>query len=501
MNLHRLVICCLQAILCFSLSAKTVTYTVTSKTTVLADGDEPVGSFAEYSQTGTTGQRGQMTAGNLTSLILNGFQDLRLCRITLVMRSNKSAGAGSLEVRAGEDVLWKISPAAFSDEEWAGRYTTDWTTITCTLPEPYAIPSARPLSITIAATVNSLYIQSYTIEYKELPIQSFTIDFRTHTDTVLSSLTEAFPGAGVVLRDFDYTDDVWHFVGWRAEPLVEETESVTSLLLPGTKYFPDENTVLHAVYADGIPLPENLIQDTLHKSGYYTMADARYSCIATSAVNADGRLHTKPILLEHSELYSFQCSDIPQNAVYYIDFDPHDSTASVTHVASGRPIGYNPSRHILQRRDTTWRYSVLPNHTVQFFFDDNNITYSLRAITGTNLATIDSLWYHADTSIPTGSENILFRVDEYLEPPAINYTSYPQGLDALPQTEVLPLVITSEGIFNPQGVWFAICNMQGNRICATNRQTLSFAEEPLSCLMPGIYILYSENYSRCFLLP
>jgi hypothetical protein len=82
------------------------------------------------------------------------------------MRSNTSSGAGTLNVTAGSTTLTSISPLAnFDNSLWNGAYTTVYTNVNKT-PVTYDIVSGNNVVIQIAATTNSLYINSYTIVYE-----------------------------------------------------------------------------------------------------------------------------------------------------------------------------------------------------------------------------------------------------------------------------------------------------------------------------------------------
>ena len=89
-------------------SILTATYTVESSTSVALTGTAPVGSEATYSRSGTTGQKGQMTAGNSTTLQLTGWDGCVIDSVVLQMRSNKSAGAGSMTMHIGERTVLKL---------------------------------------------------------------------------------------------------------------------------------------------------------------------------------------------------------------------------------------------------------------------------------------------------------------------------------------------------------------------------------------------------------
>lgn len=142
---------------------QTATYTISSKTAVTTSGTAPSGSSATYAQTYTT--QGQMTSSNSTTLTLSGYAGFKITSIVLSMKSNSGSGAGSLNVVAGSTTISSVATSAFNTANWNGSYTTSYTNITKT-PTAYAIQTGENIVITILASVNSLYIQSYSITYE-----------------------------------------------------------------------------------------------------------------------------------------------------------------------------------------------------------------------------------------------------------------------------------------------------------------------------------------------
>lgn len=76
----------------------TVTYTVTSSTSVTMSGDAPEGSSATFVNTHTSNKQ-RMTAGDSQTYTLSGYDGFTITGITLSMHSNKTSGAGSLSVK------------------------------------------------------------------------------------------------------------------------------------------------------------------------------------------------------------------------------------------------------------------------------------------------------------------------------------------------------------------------------------------------------------------
>lgn len=66
---------------------------------------------------------------------------------------------------AGATTISSIATAPFNAASWAGKWSTAYIDVMPTVT-PYAIQSGEIVTLKIAATANSLYIQSYTITYE-----------------------------------------------------------------------------------------------------------------------------------------------------------------------------------------------------------------------------------------------------------------------------------------------------------------------------------------------
>lgn len=151
-----------------SSSKKTVTYTVTSTSAVTASGDVPSGSSATYSSTYSTAK--QLTGGNSMTLTLSGYKGMIVKGLTLSMKSNSSGGAGYLSVKAGDTTLGSIGSSSSGDKfntaSWNGAWSTSYVDVNPTLSNTaYTVQNGENIVIVIGATANSLYCQSFTIEY------------------------------------------------------------------------------------------------------------------------------------------------------------------------------------------------------------------------------------------------------------------------------------------------------------------------------------------------
>ena len=151
-----------------SVSKKTVTYTVTSTSAVSASGDAPSGSSATYSSTYST--KCQLTKDNSMTLTLSGYKGMIVKGLTLSMKSNSSGGAGYLSVKVGDTTIGTIGSAdsgvKFNTTPWYGAWSTKYVDVKPTLSNTaYTVQNGENIVIVIGATANSLYCESFTIEY------------------------------------------------------------------------------------------------------------------------------------------------------------------------------------------------------------------------------------------------------------------------------------------------------------------------------------------------
>ena len=145
----------------------TAIYTVTSKTAVSATGDVPDGSSATYSQTYNS-TAGQATKTNSLSLVLKGYEGLKIVGLTLSMHSNGSSGAGTLSVTSGTNTIASIANAGFGDDSWHGSYVNTWVDVTPAVTQTVVDDDVIFL---ITASTNSLFCQSYSVEYEFVPVE------------------------------------------------------------------------------------------------------------------------------------------------------------------------------------------------------------------------------------------------------------------------------------------------------------------------------------------
>lgn len=143
-----------------------VTYTVSSTSTVTTSGTAPDGSSATFKNTYNTKE--QITKNKSQTYTLSGYAGKTIKKVVLSMKSNKDKGSGTFSLKAGEQTLAAISSAT-NFNEWFDNpdYTTSYKDVTVSLTnESYQIQTGENVVLVIAATANSLYCQSVTITYE-----------------------------------------------------------------------------------------------------------------------------------------------------------------------------------------------------------------------------------------------------------------------------------------------------------------------------------------------
>ena len=141
-------------------------YAQSSTEAVSVSGSVPTGSTAEFST--TYSNKNQLTSGNSMTLTLHGYAGKKITGITLSMRSNSGSGAGTFSAVAGSTSLASISSGTnfnswYDNTTYGSSYRDVHVVLT---NSAYTIGDKEDVVITIVATVNSLYCQSFAIEYE-----------------------------------------------------------------------------------------------------------------------------------------------------------------------------------------------------------------------------------------------------------------------------------------------------------------------------------------------
>lgn len=401
----------------FALIALIATFTVETNKKVSASGILPEGATAEYV---CTGRKGQMTAGQSAVLTLSNWQNTEIQSVTLSMRSNKSAGAGTLQMTIDGQNVWSIADSGF--DQWNGTYTTDYTDITHAF-SPTIKPADGNITIRINATTNSLYIARYDIVWQKAALRPYSVDLQTETGSY-TRLTEGQTGAGIILPALP-DEEGWKFLGWAENP-VEKTTARPPFYAPETVYHPRRDGSLYAVYSDDIQTPD-LLQRTDCQSGYYAIAFPVLNAVYAGAISASAIPAREITLATTDNLWYERTFDIAPEMVYYIDFSA-DSTATITHLSSSQSIGCKNGK--LSDTPTRWRYRVLSDETVAFFLPDADGNM------------VSALWLDVDAGknycgkvVRLNGNTLVYQALLYEAP--VNetptcYTSYPKRSDLRP---------------------------------------------------------------------
>lgn len=400
---------------------------MSGKQSVTATGDLPAAVTFAYEQSGT--RSGQLTEGNTASLVLGGYDGVTIEKIVLTMHSNTSKGAGSATVTIGGEVLAAIADSPFSDNRWAGGFSTDWVEVVLfNAVTGLVMPEGEEITITITSSQNSLYIQSFAVYYSEEPASLHTVCFKTYLhDQQIAPLTEAYIGAGVILPQVPIADENWVFYGWAEQPVVEGGFP-PSVNFAGVTYFPDADITLHAVYAhyaeqsvwypaDSVSTGAYLIcrylatGQTLLRAcssvngGYISMTEEIASCLADEP--------TLPLITSYMEEEVYQVISSGENSIRLY----HRYTNSPINCTGGGTLSSSLSA------STSW--SVQPEDTSRCFV--------LSSVGNSSLYYL-SLWLRDNGYFVLRSTNklnsmaplLFYSLDDY-SPAQSAFTSYPYG--------------------------------------------------------------------------
>ena len=334
------------------ISILSATYTITSSSSVEESGNIPVGSEATYSRSGTTGRVGQMTAGNSTLLVLDNWGGIEIDSIALEMRSNKTAGAGSLNVSIGEDVVWKIKDADFSDKSWNGDFSDEWCRISRWIGEKVGI--GEQIKILIQASKNSLYVNSYTIYYTLPEPEAYTVSFETGIGLKIPNSTEKSPLKGIVLPSIPDTLD-WKFIGWSEEEVME-ADSCPKIWQASETYHPLNDCKLWAIYTN--ERAQEAISE--YVSGEYALVNTFWSRAMVGGIE-EGMVLTQDVEISNADESLALLSKVTDQMVYAVNLLT-DSTLTIENIANEEWIGYNDKE--LDDSQKIWHYHILSDQSL-----------------------------------------------------------------------------------------------------------------------------------------
>ena len=403
------------------ISILTATYTVESSSSVAVSGEAPMNSTAVYSRTATTGQKGQMTAGNSTTLQLTGWDGYIIDSVVLSMHSNTSQGAGSLQIHIGKNMVWGIENDDFASKSWNGSFTKNWVDILC--PIDAKVNSSDVIEIYIEASKNSLYINSYTIFYTPPAPKSHQVFLESGMSDGSVVLIEESIGSGVILPELCDTLE-WIFLGWSENEIIE-SDVCPMLLLAGEYYYPKKDCTLWAVYADS----DGLISTINCQSGDYVVASAYWNRALA------GSVENKIIPTVSAEIKNYENGEYGlavgarDNMVYHIDF-MEDSTLYIKHVMTNKYIGYKDGN--LCNDQSVWRYRVLSDGSFGLYYEDDALYRMLFVGLGKS-EDVAAYAVRIELSSMRNNGVILFPAKKIL------FTSWPFGkLDGVENIVILP---------------------------------------------------------------
>ena len=409
-------------------SILSVTYTVESSSSVHVTGEAPISSNAIYARSGTTGQKGQMTAGNSTTLELVGWDGCVIDSVVLSMRSNKEQGAGSLTMSIGERLAWKISDSDFAHDNWHGSYTTNWVDITQHIGKRVA--PQEVVKIHIKASKNSLYIQHYTIYYSLPDPKAYEVRLLSGLYETPAPMIEETIGAGVVLPAWGDTLE-WRFLGWSEKEVLKDSVS-PAVMQAGTRYYPKCDCMLWAVYSDG----EGNIHQTDVPSGEYVLANAFWQIALKGGVENEMISTTSATIEESANGEQILVTGAQMSMMYYLDFQ-QDNTVNIWHVGSQTWIGHKGTH--LMDNDEKWQYKVLEDGSYCFYYNENGQQRMLCLGYGKDGSSNQLVAYvnRANVDVMTGKGFLLFATGEVEMP---TFTTWPfgklNGVEDVPATNV-----------------------------------------------------------------
>lgn len=409
-------------------SILSVTYTVESSSSVHVTGEAPISSNAIYARSGTTGQKGQMTAGNSTTLQLTGWDGCVIDSVVLSMHSNTKQGAGCLTMSIGERLAWKISDSDFAHDNWHGSYTTNWVDITQHIGKRVA--PQEVVKIHIKASKNSLYIQHYTIYYSLPDPKAYEVRLLSGLYETPAPMIEETIGAGVVLPAWGDTLE-WRFLGWSEREVLEDTIS-PPVMQAGTRYYPVYDCWLWAVYSDS----EGNIHSTDAVSGEYVFANAFWQIALKGGVENEEIATTSISIEEDANGEYMLMTGAEKSMTYYVDF-MEDNTATIQYIGSKTMIGYEGTH--LASGDDVWQYKLLDDGSYCFYYNDKGQTRMLCLGYGKdgNNNQIVAYLNRANVDVMTGKGFLLFPAEETEKP---QFTSWPfgklNGVEDVPATNV-----------------------------------------------------------------
>ena len=145
-------------------------YTITSNTAVSSSASVPAGSGATYSQS-YSGNNGQMTGENSTTLTLTGYANKIIKKAIFSMRTNKNDGAGSIQMTIGDRTVINYPSNDFGT--WFGPCQNTYKDIEVAISDGL-VNANENIVVSMSASESSIYVASYTFEYANAEVYDET---------------------------------------------------------------------------------------------------------------------------------------------------------------------------------------------------------------------------------------------------------------------------------------------------------------------------------------
>ena len=225
-----------------------MSFTVTSKNSVSAEGTWPYSMEANYH---CTYKSGQVRQGDTAVIVVSGLDGITIEQVEVEMRSNKTSGAGTFYVKVNGR---EIGTKAIYD------LTNTLTTIDLGIAPQIGV---NEIELLLVGTENSLYINKYIFHWSQGTTHTVTLHKGNETIDALS-------GAEIQLPKMD-DEGEWAFIGWTDRPFYVKNEPLQTLL-PAGAYRPTDDITLWAVYIHQTRWEDRIATEL--KDGVYLYANA-----------------------------------------------------------------------------------------------------------------------------------------------------------------------------------------------------------------------------------
>ena len=241
-------------------------YTVASTTSVTPSGALE-GSTAKFANTYTSNKE-QMTRGKKQTLTLSGYAGATIKGLTLSMHSNGSSGAGTFSLVIGSTTVAEISNAtdfkAWFDNKSFG---TAYRNVHVLFAEDVVVGTDEDIVVTIAATTNSLFCQSFTFCYEEpapaaVEKPTFSVAGGSYLDAQSVEINCATADADIYYT-LDGTDPSSASTPYSGAISISETKTLKAIAIKGG----DVSAIASATYAIVVPKSVDEIWNEITSDG------------------------------------------------------------------------------------------------------------------------------------------------------------------------------------------------------------------------------------------